>query len=389
MQFSTALIASFIALVAAAPSNPKFLTFPITKHRKSSDLVQNHRSLLTLQAPIPVDIVNNGAFYSIALELGTPAQQFNLLLDTGSSDLWVYNITDATDCSNNKCASTGQFDGTQSSTYNFVSDDYFIQYVSGNASGNWGTDTLSLGGATLSNFQFACASNAAGNTGVLGVSVEAQESVGQYGTEYPNFPVALQNAGYIDRLVYSLYLNTADSTDGTFLIGGIDHAKYSGNLAVLPITQEYALSVDYTSITYNGDEVAGSGQAILDSGTSLTYIPDAAFQTLVSDLGLYDSLDPNTGLVDIPCDSDVSVEFNFNGVTITASAEQLVLPTGSDSCGFGILSNKYADGYTLFGDTFLRNAYVVYDLQDSQIDLAQAVYTSNTDIQAQTGPLAN
>ncbi|RDW24896.1 aspartic peptidase domain-containing protein [Yarrowia lipolytica] len=389
MHFSTTLLASFLALVAAAPSNPKYLTFPITRHHNDSEFVQQHHHLLTRQAPIPVDILNKGAYYSIALNLGTPAQDFNLLLDTGSSDLWVYNITDTTDCNNNQCDVTGQFDGSASSTYNFLSDDYFIQYVSGNASGNWGTDTLTLGSVSLTDFQFACASNAAGNTGILGISVQGQESVGRYGSEYPNFPVALQNAGYIDRQVYSLYLNNADSSDGTFLIGGIDTAKYSGSLTVLPLTQQDALQISYNSITYDGAQVGGSGQAVLDSGTSLTYIPDAAYQALATKLGLSSSPDPISGLIDIPCDSDVSVEFNFDGVIITATSEQIVLSTGGSTCGFGIQSNANSQGNTLFGDTFLRNAYVVYDLQDSQIGLAQAVYTSASNIQAQNGPLSN
>lgn len=388
MQFSTTLLASILALVAAAPSHSKVVTFPVTKHQKDSEFVQLHQHLHTRQAPIPVTLDNLQAYYSIAIGLGTPVQNFNLLLDTGSSDLWVYNITDTHDCSGGKCAGTGQFNDALSSTYSYISDDYFIQYVSGNAYGNWGTDTLTAGSVTLPNFQFACAGSAGGNTGVLGISVENQESLGVYDSQYPNFPVALKNAGYIDRLIYSLYLDSASSSTGTLLLGGIDHAKFSGSLAVLPLQSKSALQVAYNSISYGGSDVDGKGLAVLDSGTSLTYIPSAAFSTLTQQLGISSSPDPLTGLVDIDCDSDVSVDFNFAGVTITASAEQLVLNTGDGSCGFGILPSSDSQDITLFGDTFLRNAYVAYDLQDSQIGIAQAVYTSASNIQPQTGPLS-
>ena len=56
-------------------------------------------------------------------------------------------------------------------------------------------------------------------------------------------------------------------------------------------------------------------------------------------------------------------------------------------CFLGIQSHRLSDNITIFGDTFLRNAYVAYDLEDSQIGIAQAVYTEKTDIRPVTGPL--
>lgn len=383
MQFSTTLLATFAALVLAAPSNPKVLTFPVTKHHRDSKFAQSH--LQTRQTP--VTIANQQSYYSIALTLGTPAQNFNVLLDTGSSDLWVFNVTDTVDCAKDNCEFTGQFNSELSSSYTFLNDDYFIQYVSGDATGNWGTETLGVGSITLENFQFACASSAEGNTGVLGVSVQGSESLQEGQDPYNNFPIALQNAGYIDRQVYSLYLDTISSSTGTFLLGGIDYAKFNGQLTVLDLSSSNSLSVDYNSITYNGQQYGSGNSATLDSGTSFTYIPDDAFQALSKDLHL-GALNTNYGLNEISCDSDVSISFNFDGVTIVAPSSQLVINTGN-GCVFGIQSNDQSSGYNLFGDTFLRNAYVVYDLQDSQIGLAQAVYTSATNIQAVSGPLSN
>lgn len=36
-----------------------------------------------------VDIKNEGSFYSVELDIGTPSQKIKVLIDTGSSDLWV------------------------------------------------------------------------------------------------------------------------------------------------------------------------------------------------------------------------------------------------------------------------------------------------------------
>lgn len=384
MHFSTILLSTVLGLVLAAPGNPKVLTFPVTKHSQDSKFAKHHVEINS--RPDPVVITNEITYYSIALGLGTPAQQFNLLLDTGSSDLWVYNITDNNNCAMDQCQETGQFDKTKSSTYHSLDQQYFIQYVKGNASGTWGTDTLSIGnGVSLPDFQFAVADNAEGATGVLGVSVEGSESVHKGQSHYANFPVALQNAGYIDRRVYSLYLDTVNATNGTFLLGGIDHAKFDGELTVLPLADPRAFYVDFNSISFDGEDIVKTGVAVLDSGTSFTYIPDEAYKTIKKKLNIGD----NTffGLPVVDCNKELSLDFNFNGVTITAPKEQLLIPSGFGDCIFGIQSSLQSDNITIFGDTFLRNAYVAYDLEDSQIGLAQAVYTDKTDIQAVTGPL--
>lgn len=323
MLFSTTLLASFLALVSAAPGNPKVLTFPVTKHQKDPKFVQHHVQHNSL--PDPVVIANEFSYYSIGLGLGTPAQQFNVILDTGSSDLWVYNITDTGDCSQQACQETGQFDKSKSSTYHSLDEEYFIQYVKGNASGNWGTDTLSIGSVSLPDFQFAVADNAQGNTGVLGVSVEGSESVHNKAQEYTSFPVALQKAGYIDRRVYSLYLDTANADNGTFLLGGIDHAKFDGDLTVLPMVNPSAFYVNFTSISLDGKDIAGAGEAVLDSGTTLTYIPDEAYQVIAKKLGI-NELNSFFGITTVDCNQDISLDFNFNGVTITAHKDQLIIP---------------------------------------------------------------
>jgi hypothetical protein len=95
----------------------------------------------------------------------------------------------------------------------------------------------------------------------------------------------------------------------------------------------------------------------------------------------------------VPCDlskSDATFTFGFggtNGPKINVPLSEFVLPLtddsgnpltfqdGSNACGFGV---EAAQGRPiLFGDTFLRSAYVVYDLQTNQIALAQTKFGSN------------
>jgi hypothetical protein len=66
-----------------------------------------------------------------------------------------------------------------------------------------------------------------------------------------------------------------------------------------------------------------------------------------------------------------SVDYGFPGVTISVPFSELALPnSGGSVCTFGF----YPDTANFFGDTFLRSAYVVYDLDNKEIGLAQTVF---------------
>lgn len=79
-----------------------------------------------------------------------------MVLDTGSSDLWV-NAPNSTLCKkkSDPCSDSGTYDSSSSSTYAFVNSDFNITYADGSdATGDYASDTLTIGSATLKSFQF-------------------------------------------------------------------------------------------------------------------------------------------------------------------------------------------------------------------------------------------
>jgi len=70
-------------------------------------LLLHFSSLLSLQDE------NIDASYSAAVTIGTPSQQFDLILDTGSSDLWVAG----TECLVSSCDGITKYDPSSSSTF--------------------------------------------------------------------------------------------------------------------------------------------------------------------------------------------------------------------------------------------------------------------------------
>lgn len=100
--------------------------------------------------------VQQETLYFCNVTIGTPEQNLRLILDTGSSDLWC-NAANSTLCSSSRdpCRVPGSFDPNLSSSLSYVSSDFNITYADGTgAAGDYVTDTLHIGGATVKDFQF-------------------------------------------------------------------------------------------------------------------------------------------------------------------------------------------------------------------------------------------
>ncbi|KAJ5092254.1 hypothetical protein NUU61_007124 [Penicillium alfredii] len=338
--------------------------------------------------------------YFSNVTLGTPKQTLRLVLDTGSSDLWC-NAPNSSLCTSNDdpCSSSGTYDSSASSTYSFVSSDFNISYADGSgAVGNYVTDTLRIGDATIKDFQFGVGYSSGSSEGVLGIGYPSNEvQVSRSGDKtYANLPKAMVEKGLIKSNAYSLWLNDLDASTGSILFGGVNTKKYHGSLETLPIQKVHglysqfiialtAVTLTTTSTEHNYSSKALPAGVLLDSGSSLTYLPDTVVKDIYDDLDVdYDS---SSGVGYVPCslaEKDVKVSYTFSSPTITVGANELVLDVGDlyfrngdRACVFGIV--PAGNSMAVLGDTFLRSAYVVYDLANNEISLANTNFNSTDD----------
>ncbi|KAH8689716.1 putative aspartic-type endopeptidase [Talaromyces proteolyticus] len=341
---------------------------------------------------------NEETLYFSNITLGTPAQKLRLTLDTGSSDLWC-NTASSSFCSkkNSECSISGTYDANSSSTYKYLSSDFNISYVDGSgASGDYVTDTLSIGGVSLTSFQFGIGYTSDSIEGVLGIGYTKNEVQVNRDrkSSYPNLPQAMVDGGLINRNAYSLWLNDLDANTGSILFGGVDNGKYDGSLQTLPILAidgSYAeFLIVLTGVSYNNGSINKSyssdelpAAVLLDSGSSLTYLPDTIVEDIYNDFGV--TYDSSSGTGYVPCtlmNKDLNITFTFSSPSITIAINEMVLAAGTGStfsdgtpaCVFGIA--PAGSTTAVLGDTFLRSAYVVYDLANNEISLAQTKFNS-------------
>ena len=199
----------------------------------------------------------------------------------------------------------------------------------------------------------------------------------------------------INKAIYSLYLDKADANTGSILFGAIDHAKYQGELVTLNMQRTYRqvstpvrIQVPVSGITYSasGDTstiLSDSTGVVLDTGSTLSYFFSDTLKSLGTALG--GSYSSSYGAYIVDCDllsSSNTLDINFGGnKTIEVPISDLVLRYSRSQCILGVLEQSSSSSYMLFGDNILRSAYIVYDVEDYQVSLAQISYTNDESIE--------
>ncbi|CAH6722599.1 aspartic proteinase 3 [[Candida] jaroonii] len=304
----------------------------------------------------------------------------------------------------NTCTSYGSFATANSDSFqtNSSASSFQIQYADGTeADGFWAHDDVKIGNTTVNSLSFAVVNETSSNVGVLGIGLPGLETTYSSDTggrryQYENLPIKLRNQGVIQKAAYSLYLGDTNSETGTILFGAVDHAKYSGDLVSLPVVNSLEswgyedpirLEINVNDIKLNTsgsstESVTSNGYAaLLDTGSTLSYFPQSLLIKLGSMLDLDYSSSLGAYIIDCNVKDDIALTFDFSGVSISVPLKDYVLSASRSTCYFGILPQDSSSDYILLGDNFLRNAYVVYDLDDYTISLAQVKHTDDEDIE--------
>jgi len=298
-----------------------------------------------------------------------------------------------------------------------------ISYLDGSgASGDYITDDVQVGEDTIKGQIVGIAHELTLNTGIMGIGFSANvaSNSGRNSAPftYPTIVDSMLEQGIIKLKAYSLYLDSKDAEKGSILFGGLDTNKYIGNLFQLPLVPSQFPNgtrvYDHFTVVLTGVSMTSSSgttnftssrssryrvPVVLDSGTTLTYLPETTTRIIYREIGAVDT-SADGGLVYVDCNlgSDPSRVFTYrfgdsrSSLNIQVPISELLYSIseifgGQDvsallpylpfdnTCAFGIM--PAIDGISLLGDTFLRSAYVVYDLENNVVAMAQANQNSS------------
>ncbi|KAG7661436.1 APR1 [[Candida] subhashii] len=316
------------------------------------------------------------AQYYTEISLGTPGQTFKVILDTGSSNLWV----PSKDCSSLACFLHTKYDHDSSSSYKANGTKFSIQYGSGSMEGYISQDVLDIGGLTIPHQDFAEATSEPGLAfafgkfdGILGL---AYDTISVNRIVPPIYNAIHQ--GLLDAPQFGFYLgdtNKDENDGGVATFGGYDEDLIDGKITWLPVRRKAYWEVSFEGIGL-GDEYAElfkTGAAI-DTGTSLITLPSSLAEIINAKIGAQKSW---SGQYTIDCnkrDSLPDLTMTFSGYNFTLSAYDYVLEVGGSCISVFTPMDfpKPIGDLAIVGDAFLRKYYSIYDLKKDAVGLAKA-----------------
>ncbi|KAH9479681.1 Aspartic protease [Psilocybe cubensis] len=360
------------------------------KHRQSQSRDVSGRVEVRAAGTNLITNQNGDSSYFGSLAIGTPPTPFNVILDTGSADLWVADSDCITGCTN-----VPTFSPSSSSTFQNTSTPFAITYGSGQAAGSLGTDTVQMAGFAVARQVFAvCNQVSAGLlsspvSGLLGLAFQSIAS-----SKAEPLWETLVSAGAWDEPVMAFqltrYLNDSstqtEEPGGSFQMGFTNSSLYTGDIDyvdmpvqgsywILPLTQ---LTVQNTAISLPSGQ---QSYAAIDTGTTLVGGPAEYIAQIFEQIP---GSQPGTGNFEnyytYPCDTSVNVSLNFGGSrswSISPADFQLSRLTRTTCLGaFFVLSTGSSAPRWIVGDTFLKNVYSVFRYTPLSIGFAELSATS-------------
>uniref|UniRef100_A0A914WVT8 Peptidase A1 domain-containing protein n=1 Tax=Plectus sambesii TaxID=2011161 RepID=A0A914WVT8_9BILA len=384
-------------------------------HRNHMRLSSNPKT----QQQMVIDM-KDYAYYG-TVDIGTPPQQFLVILDTGSANLWIPDITcgaaqpqlprncakycaefepstcqdicGAECCSDDASAEEEivntcdekykkqKFDSSKSSTYAANGEDFAINYGTGSAKGFMGQDVVCFGGTTV-----CIRSQVFGQAtwvapffaqqpidGILGLAFTALA----VNNVVPPFINAV-NHSVVSEPIFTVYLMHNGPVEmpkgGVFTYGGLDTENCEDVIAYEPLSSASywqfklkAIAVDYVSVR-NG------WQAISDTGTSNIFGPTAIVGRIAQAVGA--TYVAKYGAYFMRCDAVTTapdVVFTIGAKKYHIKPVNYIISIGDSTyCEFAFM-NQDGAGYGpswILGDPFIRQYCNVHDVAGRRIGFA-------------------
>lgn len=341
-----------------------------------------HAPPTTTTPPPPAEKLTNfmDAQYFGVVSIGTPPQEFTVLFDTGSSNLWVPSVH----CSflDLACWVHRRYNSKKSSTYVKNGTSFSIRYGRGSLSGFISQDTVNLAGLNVTGQQFAEAVKQPGIVfavarfdGVLGM---AYPTISVDGVR-PVFDTAMAS-GLLPRNIFSFYFNrdTAAEIGGELMLGGFDDQYFDGDLHYVSVTRKayWQFLVDEVQVGSTLTLCKGGCQAIADTGTSMIVGPVQEIRALNKAIGAIPLL---MGEYFIDCKKIPSlptVSFSLGGKMFNLTGKDYVVQEtqmGVSICLSGFMGMDVpppAGPLWILGDVFIGRYYTVFDRDNDRVGFA-------------------
>lgn len=301
------------------------------------------------------------------ISVGTPPQKFNVVFDTGSSDLWVVS----SNCQSDICSRQRKFDYGQSSSYEENDDEESgslinVEYGSGSMNGHAGKDVIRLANGQIEIEDQGIVDATTLSRDFIGSPFQGIFGLGLAGISSSKHDPPFQtmiNQNLVEQPLFAIY---SQHNAGEIDFGGIDHSRYEGDLQYADNVDDGYWMISIDSASFQG-QIFDERKAIVDSGSTLIIMSD-------TDAAVYHQEIPGAssngdGTYSFPCRNVKDLKPLFidaGSAKLSIPAEKLFLTpmsSATTNCLSGVSgqasSGSNDENTWILGDIFLRNFYTV------------------------------
>ncbi|CAD8074490.1 unnamed protein product [Paramecium sonneborni] len=302
------------------------------------------------------------------IQIGTPNQQLSVIFDTGSPYLWVPSDK----CSILQCHYSKRFQTSKSSTYKNFSKSDEVEYASGNCKGFWGSDYVQLlsDGNTRVEAKILFIYQDSGfselqSDGLLGLSNDK---------EIDNIFDLAYKKGSIKSNLFAMELKNTNE-QSLFYYDEIPN-EIMDNVEWVRILRKDYWTVKVLNIYVNEHPIKTGNlkEALIDSGTSLLYLPENVVYKVFEELILKDCRFLES-YVFCPCQIPRDKVEDYPKIKVFLEGIILELDINDymmrdiiyyGLCFIGIQIETQMD-LMIFGDIVMRKYVIVFDKENNKI----------------------
>ncbi|POS86749.1 hypothetical protein EPUL_001714 [Erysiphe pulchra] len=308
--------------------------------------------------------------------LGSRNSKMYMLLDTGADSSWVMG----SGCKDPICTSRDTFGVQNSSTFEASDTKFSITYGSGSCSGVLARDTLSFAGFSFK-MPFGVATMVSKEFGsfeiygILGLSFSKSKT--------PSFIDSVVASKTLQRNLFGISLSQTRNGNNTGVInfGSPDSSRFVGDLKYYNLSgNKNDWKIELGAVGFGEGQIPMGMTILFDTGASEIYAPLEATIVVYSHIAGAESYDNGFSWL-VPCNSTVNLVFRFGSDLYALPPSMWVGPSTSTDgmCWSNLSGVDNTNGEWVLGDCFLKNYYVVFDIDQRRIGIANAkIQTSST-----------